>query len=109
MVAEEEGFEPPEALTSTVFKTAAFDHSAIPPQETCGSTHLASLISNRERFKRKKAHFCEEFRSRRIGFAEMRFFFINIEKNGTIRLTLRQRGTTGEQSWFFNLQPNQLL
>ena len=29
--AEEEGFEPPEVLPSTVFKTAAIDHSAIPP------------------------------------------------------------------------------
>ncbi len=27
-LAESEGFEPPEALTSTVFKTAAIDHSA---------------------------------------------------------------------------------
>ena len=30
--AEREGFEPPEALTSTVFKTAAIDHSAISPK-----------------------------------------------------------------------------
>ena len=30
--AEREGFEPPEALTSTVFKTAAIDHSAISPE-----------------------------------------------------------------------------
>ncbi len=30
-VAEGEGFEPPEAYASTVFKTAAFDHSATPP------------------------------------------------------------------------------
>lgn len=29
--AEEEGFEPPEHCCSTVFKTAAFDRSAIPP------------------------------------------------------------------------------
>ena len=29
VVAGREGFEPPEALTSTVFKTAAIDHSAI--------------------------------------------------------------------------------
>ena len=29
--AEREGFEPPEARTSTVFKTAAIDHSAISP------------------------------------------------------------------------------
>ena len=29
--AEKEGFEPPELLHSTVFKTAAFDRSAISP------------------------------------------------------------------------------
>jgi len=32
-VAEGEGFEPPEACASTVFKTAAIDHSATPPKE----------------------------------------------------------------------------
>jgi hypothetical protein len=31
ILAEREGFEPPEAYTSTVFKTAAIDHSAISP------------------------------------------------------------------------------
>ena len=31
LVAEKEGFEPPEVLPSTVFKTAAIDHSAISP------------------------------------------------------------------------------
>ena len=31
-MAEGEGFEPPEAFTSTVFKTAAIDHSATPPE-----------------------------------------------------------------------------
>ena len=31
ILAEGEGFEPPEAFTSTVFKTAAFDRSAILP------------------------------------------------------------------------------
>ena len=30
-LAEEEGFEPPVPCGTTVFKTAAFDHSAIPP------------------------------------------------------------------------------
>ena len=30
--AEREGFEPPEVLPSTVFKTAAIDHSAISPK-----------------------------------------------------------------------------
>ena len=33
LFAEREGFEPPEALTSTVFKTAAIDHSAISPDD----------------------------------------------------------------------------
>ena len=31
-LAEGEGFEPPEPRGSTVFKTAAIDHSATPPQ-----------------------------------------------------------------------------
>ena len=30
-MAEEQGFEPWEPLDSSVFKTGAFDHSAIPP------------------------------------------------------------------------------
>ena len=32
LLAEREGFEPPEPLSSTVFKTAAIDHSAISPR-----------------------------------------------------------------------------
>jgi hypothetical protein len=31
MVAEREGFEPPETRASTVFKTASFNHSDISP------------------------------------------------------------------------------
>ena len=31
-MAEGQGFEPWEPLDSSVFKTGAFDHSAIPPQ-----------------------------------------------------------------------------
>ena len=31
-MAEREGFEPPEGYPSTVFKTAAFDHSATSPR-----------------------------------------------------------------------------
>ena len=33
--AEEEGFEPPVRCRTTVFKTAAIDHSAIPPERDC--------------------------------------------------------------------------
>jgi hypothetical protein len=32
VMAESEGFEPPEGYPSTVFKTAAFDHSASSPK-----------------------------------------------------------------------------
>ena len=35
--AEREGFEPPEVLPSTVFKTAAIDRSAISPGAKLGS------------------------------------------------------------------------
>ena len=31
LMAEREGFEPPDGYPSTVFKTAAFDHSATSP------------------------------------------------------------------------------
>ena len=34
-MAEKVGFEPTEALASTVFKTAAFDHSATSPGNLC--------------------------------------------------------------------------
>lgn len=34
-VADREGFEPPETLASTVFKTAALDRSAICPNGEC--------------------------------------------------------------------------
>ena len=37
-LAEREGFEPPEPLSSTVFKTAAIDHSAISPKIGCKGT-----------------------------------------------------------------------
>ncbi len=36
-LAEEVGFEPTVPLGTTVFKTAAFNHSAIPPQFSCPS------------------------------------------------------------------------
>ena len=35
--AEREGFEPPVPLSTTVFKTAAIDHSAISPKLPSGS------------------------------------------------------------------------
>ena len=45
--AEREGFEPPDLLQSTVFKTAAFDHSANSPGAKLGVWHqTAKLIFN---------------------------------------------------------------
>ena len=43
LFAEREGFEPPEPLSSTVFKTAAIDHSAISPLVVEVTPH-ASLV-----------------------------------------------------------------
>ena len=42
--AEREGFEPPEPLSSTVFKTAAIDHSAISPFSNVLVMHIAHKI-----------------------------------------------------------------
>ncbi len=50
-IAEEEGFEPPEPFSSTVFKTAAIDRSAIPPMQRC------ELFLNYQNFCRKKIIF----------------------------------------------------
>ena len=43
-IAEREGFEPPEVLPSTVFKTAAIDHSAISPEVNLRLTSAKLLL-----------------------------------------------------------------
>ena len=45
--AEAEGFEPPERCRSTVFKTAAIDHSATPPWESLQIYVYSALISKK--------------------------------------------------------------
>ncbi len=48
-MAEREGFEPPEGCPSTVFKTAAFDRSAISPQWVSVKTEIyiaETILSN---------------------------------------------------------------
>ena len=53
--AEKEGFEPPDLLQSTVFKTAAFDHSAISPERLTISRlrvqiyHLSTFLQKNNR------------------------------------------------------------
>ena len=44
-MAESEGFEPPEPFGSTVFKTAAFNHSATPPRQPAFFTILLRQAS----------------------------------------------------------------
>lgn len=46
-LAEEVGFEPTEPCGSTVFKTAAFNHSAIPPYRLVGY-HIMMLMNDEE-------------------------------------------------------------
>ena len=45
-LAEKEGFEPPDLLQSTVFKTAAIDHSAISPVRCKSLPHCGCKYSN---------------------------------------------------------------
>ena len=58
--AEREGFEPPEVLPSTVFKTAAIDHSATSPKllyQKCFSLKAVQryeYILNLQEFSQKK-------------------------------------------------------
>lgn len=52
LFAEEEGFEPPDLLQSTVFKTAAIDHSAIPPINAIGFPLCGCKYSNLFRFSK---------------------------------------------------------
>ena len=49
LFAEREGFEPPVPLGTTVFKTAAFDHSAISP----GATKVDFFLNTQKPFGRK--------------------------------------------------------
>ena len=49
-LAEKEGFEPPEVLPSTVFKTAAIDHSAISPVVRCRGVPFFLADANIESF-----------------------------------------------------------
>ena len=47
-LAEKEGFEPPEVLPSTVFKTAAIDHSAISP-----AAKVLNFLFQKQKVKKK--------------------------------------------------------
>jgi hypothetical protein len=56
--AEKEGFEPPDLLQSTVFKTAAFDRSAISPECLIGySPNASANIESFLRVQNKKKYF----------------------------------------------------
>ena len=48
-LAEEVGFEPTEPCGSTVFKTAAFNHSAIPPLYVLRGNALATMLKRSQR------------------------------------------------------------
>lgn len=59
-MAEGQGFEPWEPLDSSVFKTGAFDHSAIPPlgwAQMLPSSVFLSTISHKKFTKKLKKVF----------------------------------------------------
>ena len=61
-LAEREGFEPPVPRGTTVFKTAAIDHSAISPSATKVEHFFTSqktfIRKNRNLMKKKKKNGC---------------------------------------------------
>ena len=53
--AEKEGFEPPEPFSSTVFKTAAIDHSAISPMLRFQSAAKIRIFAKKRKTCNKKS------------------------------------------------------
>ena len=73
--AEKEGFEPPDLLQSTVFKTAAIDHSAISPLKSNGTAKVILFFepANEKIIRRcSKAYFG--------GLVKYVLFFVFMEK-----------------------------
>ena len=69
LFAEREGFEPPDPLRSTVFKTAAFDHSAISPKSNFispASSFFVKWIAKVRIFLEKTRGWQEKIRKFRI-------------------------------------------
>jgi hypothetical protein len=58
LLAEREGFEPPDLLQSTVFKTAAFDRSAISPRQKYISTRNKQKNNPKNFYKFLKLKAC---------------------------------------------------
>ena len=76
-LAEREGFEPPEPLSSTVFKTAAIDHSAISPRTALLLKRVALFLKSDAkiwRFYYTAKFFCNFFR------VIFHFFYSNFVK-----------------------------
>ena len=68
-LAEREGFEPPEPLSSTVFKTAAIDHSAIfPATKVVPYFHFTKFRSGIRRASSRRA--AEGVRRRKTALCE---------------------------------------
>ena len=71
--AEKEGFEPPDLLQSTVFKTAAFDRSAISPvcryHFVIASTNIRTFFGYASVFLKKMQLFLKELFNCFICFA----------------------------------------
>ena len=88
LLAEREGFEPPDPWRSTVFKTAAFDHSAIFPNAKIrfflkiGKTKI-KLLSQKTITK----HFTTEKNPKKCDFSDKKLTFF------TIRITFSTKNS----------------
>ena len=61
MKAEREGFEPPDLLQSTVFKTAAIDHSAISPFAKLAKKTISRCIFEKKYMPNNQKDMCFYF------------------------------------------------
>ena len=67
LTAEKEGFEPPVPRGTTVFKTAAFDHSAISPERDKSRI----IFQTAKAFLYKKLNNCLKIKVRRFVFSKL--------------------------------------
>ena len=93
ILAEKEGFEPPDLLQSTVFKTAAFDRSAISPvcrfHYLIASANIRTFFGYANLFLEKKHLFLGLIFKGFIFFTLDETYFYKIVMNGVNTLHIR--------------------
>ena len=83
-VAEREGFEPPVPCGTTVFKTAAIDHSAISPVVKCPKKAVGGIIHYFSALVKRPALFSSRISSSGSGISRSSASFLAISRTGGV-------------------------